>query len=176
MLSVLDKIIKLTSRQSGTDIVKLSRWLRCLFNLALTFDESISYRCTEEAADIAAKYHGVSTSIFLSSQARIIVKPRQDSVHNTAVLNTPPISSDTPRVDCDAHWADSDNKETGRYPPTELEWLATTAFNHAVDYYLQDDDKLCKKWAEQAFILAQWLEDDGALRDLLMEKYASLKL
>ncbi|KAF1916890.1 meiosis protein SPO22/ZIP4 like-domain-containing protein [Ampelomyces quisqualis] len=124
VLSVLDKIIKLTSRQSGTDMVKLSRWLRCLFSLALTFDESISYRCTEEAADIAAKYHG----------------------------------------------------ETGRYPPTELEWLATTAFNHAVDYYLQDDDRLCKKWAEQAFILAQWLEDHGALRDLLMEKYASLKL
>lgn len=89
------------------------------------------------------------------------------------MLNTPSTSSDTPKFDCEA---DSDTKENGRYPPTELEWLATTSFNHAVDYYLQEDDKLCKKWAEQAFILAQWLEDNGALRDLLMEKYASLKL
>jgi hypothetical protein len=67
-------------------------------------------------------------------------------------------------------------QQTDRYPPVELEWLATTAFNHAVDYYLQDNDELCKRWAEQAFTIAQWLEDGGRLRDLLMEKYASLKL
>lgn len=173
VLSVLDKIIKLTSRQSGMDIVKLSRWIRCLFNLALSVDENISYRCTEEATDIAAKHHGVSTLSPVHQGYRIIIKPRQDFVRNAAMLNTRPTSSDALEFCCEA---DCDTKETGRYPPTELEWLATTAFNHAVDYYLQEDDKLCKKWAEQAFILAQWLEDNGALRDLLMEKYASLKL
>jgi hypothetical protein len=67
-------------------------------------------------------------------------------------------------------------QEMNRYPPTELEWLSTTAFNHAIDYYLQENDELCRKWAEQSFMLAQWLEDNGTLRDLLMEKYSSLKL
>jgi hypothetical protein len=73
VLSVLDKIIKLTSRQSGMDIVKLSRWIRCLFNLALSFDENISYRCTEEAADIAAKHHGVTTLSFFHHGPRILL-------------------------------------------------------------------------------------------------------
>jgi hypothetical protein len=54
--------------------------------------------------------------------------------------------------------------------------LATTTFNHSVDYYLQENDEMCRKWADQAFILAQWLEDDGALRTHLMEKFAGLGL
>jgi hypothetical protein len=45
-----------------------------------------------------------------------------------------------------------------------------------VDYYLQENDEMCKKWANQAFILAQWLEDDGVLRTYLMEKFAGLGL
>ena len=92
------------------------------------------------------------------------------------MLNTPPPSSDLIKDEDDTDLADDEFKEVDRYPPTELEWLATTTFNHGVDYYLQEDDKSCKKWAEQAFILAQWLDDGGALRDVLMEKYASLKL
>ncbi|KAH7398979.1 meiosis protein SPO22/ZIP4 like-domain-containing protein [Phaeosphaeria sp. MPI-PUGE-AT-0046c] len=133
VLSVLDKIISLTARQPGTDIVKIARWLRCLFNLTLPYDESISYKCTEQAINLATKYNG----LFI---------------------------------------AQASPAEVNHYPPTELEWLSTTAFNHAVDYYLQENDALCKKWAEQAFMLAQWLEDNGTLRDLLMEKYATLKL
>ncbi|KAH8730487.1 meiosis protein SPO22/ZIP4 like-domain-containing protein [Phaeosphaeriaceae sp. PMI808] len=124
VLSVLHKIINLTSRHTEVDIVKLSRWLRCLFNITLTCDESISLKCIDQAVTLATKHHG----------------------------------------------------DVNRYPPTELEWLATTTFNHAVDCFLQDNDEKCKQWAENAFILAQWLEDGGALRDVLMEKYASLKL
>jgi hypothetical protein len=177
VLSVLEKIIKLTSHQSGTDMVKLSRWLRCLFNLALTFDESISYRCTDQAVKLATTRHRVSPfSLFSHIRCRAIVKPRQDTcVAKPAVLHTPPPSSKPIRYENEV-LADNAFKGVDRYPPTELEWLATSAFNHAVDYYLQDNDKDCKRWAEQAFVLAQWLEDDGTLRDLLMEKYASLKL
>ncbi|KAH4247441.1 hypothetical protein HBI05_045310 [Parastagonospora nodorum] len=124
VLSVLEKIIKLTSHQTGTDMTKLARWLRCLFSIALGYDEKISINCIELAVTVATKHHG----------------------------------------------------ETDRYPATELEWLATTAFNHAVDYYMQENDEACTKWAQHAFVLSQWLEDGGALRDLLMEKYASLGL
>jgi hypothetical protein len=72
------------------------------------------------------------------------------------------------RAKCEAQKPD-------RYPPTELEWLTTSTFNRAVDYYLQEDDANCKKWAEQSFVLAQWLEDDGLVRKLLLEKYSALQ-
>lgn len=66
-------------------------------------------------------------------------------------------------------------KESNHYPATELEWLATTSFNHAVDYYIQENDGKSKEWGEKALKLAQWAEDDGELRDLLMEKWSGLR-
>ena len=90
-------------------------------------------------------------------------------------LDTPPPSSDFTAVQIDVDTADDDTKEPERYPKTELEWLATTTFNHAVDYYLQEEDDKAKKWAEKAFVIAQWIEDDGKMRDYLMQKYSNLK-
>lgn len=59
VLSMLQKIINLTSRQNGNDVVRLSRWLRCLFNLTLSLDENISLKCLDQVTQIAAKRHGV---------------------------------------------------------------------------------------------------------------------
>ncbi|KAJ9649388.1 sporulation-specific protein 22 [Coniosporium tulheliwenetii] len=41
------------------------------------------------------------------------------------------------------------------YPQEELEWLAATAFNKAVDFYCVDDDARCRLWAEKALNLAE---------------------
>ncbi len=71
--------------------------------------------------------------------------------------------------------ADEIVKQADSYPPIELEWLATSSFNRAVDYYLQENDAKCKEWAEKAMTVAQWLEDDGKLRDLLMSKFSALQ-
>ncbi len=71
--------------------------------------------------------------------------------------------------------ADNCIKELECYPKIELEWLASTTFNRAVDYYLQEDDLNTKKWADQAFLVAQWIDDNGAMRDFLMERFANLK-
>jgi hypothetical protein len=71
--------------------------------------------------------------------------------------------------------ADDATKELERYPRSELEWLATTMFNRGVDYYIQEDDKKAKIWANKSFVVAQWIDDDGATRDFLMEKYSKLK-
>jgi hypothetical protein len=64
---------------------------------------------------------------------------------------------------------------TDKYPPIELEWLATSTFNRAVDHYQQENDAKCKKWAEQSFVLAQRLEDGGVVQQLLLKKYSSLQ-
>lgn len=61
VLTVLQKIITLTSRQPGNDITKLSRWLRCLFNLALDYDETVSLKCLDKAIEIAKRREGVSS-------------------------------------------------------------------------------------------------------------------
>jgi len=83
-------------------------------------------------------------------------------------MTTPPPSSPKPAI------TDDDLKEPDRYPETELAWLATSAYNRAVDYYVQENDLKAKEWAETSFLVAQRLEDDGALRDLLMGKFSTL--
>lgn len=176
MLSVLEKIIKLTSHQTGTDMTKLARWLRCLFSIALGCDERISLSCIELAVTVATKHHGVSFPL-KNRHRRAAVKPTQDCrIAQISALATPHLSYDPLKDDDDSDSADDEIKETDRYPATELEWLATTTFNHAIDYYMQENDEACTNWAQHSFVLAQWLEDGGALGGLLMEKYASLGL
>lgn len=172
---MLQKIINLTSKQNGGDIVKLSRWLRCLFNLTLSLDESISLKCLDQVTQIAAKKHGVCTrqcdTILILSEPTQCT--RQASI-SLPILATPPPSSPL-KSDHDAISADQESKQPDYYPATELEWMAISAYNRAIDYYVSEDDAKCKIWAEKAMIVAQWLEDDGQLRDLLMGKFSALQ-
>jgi hypothetical protein len=71
--------------------------------------------------------------------------------------------------------ADKKLKQPDRYPATELEWMATSSFNIAVDYYVSENDTKCREWAQQAMVLAQHLEDDGQLRGLLMQRFSALQ-
>lgn len=89
-------------------------------------------------------------------------------------MATPPPSSPV-KLENDADSADEDPQQSDRYPATELEWMATSAFNRAIDYYVGDNDPKCKVWAEKAMTVAQWLEDNGHLRDLLMRKFSALQ-
>ncbi|KAL8890671.1 MAG: hypothetical protein Q9215_002179 [Flavoplaca cf. flavocitrina] len=61
-----------------------------------------------------------------------------------------------------------------RYPMVELEWVATTAFNRAVDFYCTSQDAICRRWAEKAMSLADLNDDNGRLHRLLQEKYLGL--
>ncbi|CAO1604556.1 sporulation-specific protein 22 [Xanthoria calcicola] len=60
------------------------------------------------------------------------------------------------------------------YPMEELEWVATTAFNRAVDFYCTSQDAICRRWAEKAMSLADLSDDDGRLHRLLQAKYLGL--
>ncbi|KAL8827012.1 MAG: hypothetical protein Q9191_003441 [Dirinaria sp. TL-2023a] len=59
-------------------------------------------------------------------------------------------------------------------PTEELEYLATTAFNRAVDFYCASQDAACRRWAGKALEMTELCSDGGALRDLLMDKFARL--
>ncbi|XPS72064.1 sporulation-specific protein 22 [Ascochyta lentis] len=175
VLSMLQKIINLTSRQDGNDTTKLSRWIRCLFNSTLNIDETISLKCLDQATQIAAKKHGVRLH---QTSSDLLNSKRTQCPHESGSLSlsiATPATSSPVKLEDDVNPADEESKQTNRYPATELEWLATSSFNRAVDYYLSDNDVKCKEWAEKAMKVAQWLEDDGRLRDLLMGKFSALQ-
>lgn len=58
------------------------------------------------------------------------------------------------------------------WPAEELEWLATTGFNHAVDLFAMRQDEQCKRWALIAISLAHYCGDGGRLESTLYEKYS----
>lgn len=60
------------------------------------------------------------------------------------------------------------------YPAEELEWLATTTFNKAVDFYCASQDVECRCWAEKALNIADSMADGGVLHELLQSKFMGL--
>ena len=66
-------------------------------------------------------------------------------------------------------------KKTHCYPNEELEWLATTAFNRAMDFYLASADEDCRRWAGKAIEIADEVKyNQGALGRLLRENLNKL--
>ncbi|THY47967.1 hypothetical protein D6C98_06905 [Aureobasidium pullulans] len=67
------------------------------------------------------------------------------------------------------------------YPVEELEWLATTAFNHAVDLWFASVDEgdgqdTAKAWAEKALMLSGAVTiGEGALHKALQDKWMRLR-
>lgn len=62
------------------------------------------------------------------------------------------------------------------WPENELEWMATTAFNHAIDCYGARETEQAKAWATKAINLAHYCRDGGGLEGVLQEKYMRLSL
>ncbi|KAI8955904.1 meiosis protein SPO22/ZIP4 like-domain-containing protein [Xylaria longipes] len=61
------------------------------------------------------------------------------------------------------------------FPPTELEWIIITAFNHGVDLFGVHEDELSKAWVFHALNIAHYLPDGGELEKQLQEKHTKLK-
>ncbi|KAI5304393.1 hypothetical protein KEM56_006541 [Ascosphaera pollenicola] len=77
----------------------------------------------------------------------------------------------------DAHHKHLENKTINTcYPSDEIEWLATTGFNKAVDFYLAGDDGACGKWALKALDIANLMHDKGVLYQILKGKMAALEI
>ncbi|OBT38584.1 hypothetical protein VE00_10937 [Pseudogymnoascus sp. WSF 3629] len=68
----------------------------------------------------------------------------------------------------------ADDSETP-YPMEELEYVATTAFNRAVDYYCTGEDEACRRWAGKAVGVAGFCANGGGLRSPLQEKLVGLQ-
>ncbi|CZS99376.1 related to SPO22 Protein involved in completion of nuclear divisions during meiosis [Rhynchosporium agropyri] len=62
------------------------------------------------------------------------------------------------------------------FPAEELEWVVTTAFNRAVDFFCAGDEQTAKDWAGKALNIAQCCADGGGLERLLQSKLLELNL
>ncbi|KAK5174968.1 sporulation-specific protein 22 [Saxophila tyrrhenica] len=56
------------------------------------------------------------------------------------------------------------------FPETELQWLATTSFNRAIDLLSAGANEACMEWIEGALGLARWAGDTGALHKNLSDR------
>ncbi|OIW27318.1 SPO22-domain-containing protein [Coniochaeta ligniaria NRRL 30616] len=121
--ATLRAIINALSILDVLDVVKLARYMRCLFQVTLPFDGTL-------ALGLADEY------------VRILTETAESRV---------PL------------------------PREETEWLATAAFNHAVDCYFAKQDGLCKEWAAKAFALAHLVADGGGLERVLHERFMRLR-
>ncbi|KAH8778487.1 meiosis protein SPO22/ZIP4 like-domain-containing protein [Diaporthe sp. PMI_573] len=62
------------------------------------------------------------------------------------------------------------------WPSEELEWIASTAYNHCIDMWGQNEMESCTWWAQKAMSIAHFCDDGGHLEEKLQRKYAKLKL
>lgn len=62
------------------------------------------------------------------------------------------------------------------WPLEELQWLASTAYNHSIDLWGQGDRQGCMWWAQKAMSIAHFCDDQGHLEETLQSKYAKLNL
>ncbi|KAK3320643.1 meiosis protein SPO22/ZIP4 like-domain-containing protein [Cercophora scortea] len=69
---------------------------------------------------------------------------------------------------------ESEAGSEARWPEEETEWMATTAFNHAIDCYGCQEEEKAKEWATKAINLAHYCDDGGGLEKTLQSKYLSL--
>jgi len=121
-ITTLKTIVNIAWGLENFNTIKLSRYMRCLFQYALPQGDSIAESLLDQVQNLA-----------LEAQ-----------------------ESEQP------------------YPVEELEWIATTAFNRAVDFYCAGEDVLCKNWAAKAITIASLCPGDGALQGLLEQKFLGL--
>lgn len=168
ILGVLQRIVNqscssgtIRSRSDGA-AVHLSRWIRCLFKLsidnshALDDPDAIPLQCIEQATNVISS----SLSSSIAGAAR--------------------------RERGNDGGGDKEDETNGShcYPQIEAEWLASTAFNRAIDFFCAGNDARCKVWAEKAMGLARVAEQrtgrgDGEGRErglyaVLMDRYKGL--
>ncbi|KAK2802668.1 hypothetical protein FQN50_007276 [Emmonsiellopsis sp. PD_5] len=126
------------------DTAKLSRWIRCLFQLTLDSNVQVAESVLDQAYALARE----SRSQHQQSDRGPSSRPGSRS----SLIALP------------------------NYPEEELEWLSTTTFNRAVDFYLASDDSASRRWGQKALDLAGLMVGDrGLLYKVLKEKFAGLK-
>ncbi|KAL3606795.1 sporulation-specific protein 22 [Fusarium poae] len=62
------------------------------------------------------------------------------------------------------------------FPADDLDYIVAATFNHAVDISGRGDEGLCQQWVLKALELAEYMDDEGDMRDSLRERAAEMGL
>ncbi|RFU28018.1 hypothetical protein B7463_g8334, partial [Scytalidium lignicola] len=122
LITTLKKVVNGASSLDSFDGIKLAKYMRCLFQIALPENPTVAEQLLDQIQSLAEEL------------------------------------SETPLP----------------YPTEELEWISSSAFNHAIDLYCAGDDDATKIWAGKALNIAHLVQDDGALERLLQSKLLQL--
>ncbi|KAK0626986.1 meiosis protein SPO22/ZIP4 like-domain-containing protein [Immersiella caudata] len=60
------------------------------------------------------------------------------------------------------------------WPEEEVEWMASTAFNHGIDCFGSQETERAKEWVTKAINLSRYCNDEGGLERALQERYLRL--
>ncbi|RMJ26140.1 hypothetical protein PHISP_02985 [Aspergillus sp. HF37] len=141
------KLIICTNHKALPNQTALLRYLRCLFQLALPSPSSSTLSRSPPQGGSEAD-DNTNASIAEAVLDQILALGRRSRSHQGS---------------------------GSEYPAEELEWLATTTFNRAVDFYRESEDADCRRWAGKAIEVAE-LVDGGALGQLLRRNLGMLGL
>ncbi|KAH8811736.1 meiosis protein SPO22/ZIP4 like-domain-containing protein [Xylogone sp. PMI_703] len=123
LIMTLKKIVNAAFSLDSFDAIKLAKYMRCLFQIALPETPAVAEQLLDQIHSLAEEL------------------------------------SETPLP----------------YPTEELEWITSTAFNHAIDLFCAGDDEATKIWAGKALNIAHLVQDGGALERVLQSKLLELK-
>ncbi|KAI5458131.1 meiosis protein SPO22/ZIP4 like-domain-containing protein [Mariannaea sp. PMI_226] len=106
------------------DILRLAKYLRCLFQATLPLDDEVALQVVEQTLQIAREGNQMNRPL----------------------------------------------------PTDELDWVVATTFNHAIDILARGDGALCHRWALKALDLAEYMDDNGYMQNIIRERVAKLGL
>lgn len=147
LYSTMRKIVNEIWDLESFDAVKLAKYTRCLFQATLPLDDTLAMKLLQEACGKARELHEVSFHF--------------DALDHYYV-DDQLVANHYSRYQSDARW-----------PEEELEWMAATAFNHAIDLYGAYERDRAKEWASSALNLAHYCPDGGFER-MLQDKFIRL--
>ncbi|KAL4937088.1 hypothetical protein BDV06DRAFT_227288 [Aspergillus oleicola] len=159
--------------KSGAPSVCLARSIKQIIR---TFHSSSSFLHTNADAKELTEYlpRHLRCLFTLSIQAQEYILA--ESVLDHALH----LARDKPNPNCPSE-KETQASNSYAYPKDELHWLATNAFNRAVEFFLLSKDEECSRWATKAIALADCIEnayDQGGveLGSLLRTNLAKLAL
>ncbi|KAL8654418.1 MAG: hypothetical protein Q9210_001512 [Variospora velana] len=144
VITTLQQIVTKVWQPESEDIDRLARWIRCLLSLALSSKVEVAGKIVDQVISIVGNAKEVGPS----------------DIGDQCVSSAKEVTLA--------------KQKPGHYPAEELEWIATTAFNRAVDFYCTSQDDACRSWAGKAISLANLGDDHGQLHELLQNKYMGL--
>ena len=149
-VELLGRVISAIRTQPEYDIVRAARWIRCIVQIVL------------DSHSTASSDHDLLHLI--TSIIDEALNLARDAAHSSTNGRTQHHITDDIEV----------------YPSDELEYLSTTLFNLSIDFFVAEEEKEAKVWADKAVEVADVLAlsprnrggDEGALGRCLREKGA----